>query len=304
MNIIYRINNTCRFPGAMPVICALLLTIISCATAPSATAIPPFRQGVLTANQQTAAAFADINSFLRRQQIEHAMKQTALTEDLFFEALGSEDLVKWDHAFGFIDSYAAKLERLLDPNQRAGVEEEISALGQKIEAVNKDQLPTGFSAAFTKLGGFLVQMKAEHNAFAAIRKADPAIQNVFNAMMEAIGVDPGSGIRGTVNASWRQILAHIDVTEFRRAGSEGAKRAAVTHYVETLDQRDAQDRLLNSLRLSLATLAKAHQELAQGREVSAAALIAIIQDEYKAFLDELDAIRRHNEAISTSGGTT
>ena len=120
---------------------ALVLSIVGCTTAPSRDAIPPFRQGVATAEEQTSSAFADINSFLRQRQIERALRQNALTEELFFEALASEDTAKWHRAFALIDSYAEKLERLLDPNQRTGVETELSALGEKIGALRENLLP-------------------------------------------------------------------------------------------------------------------------------------------------------------------
>jgi hypothetical protein len=279
---------------------AVLLALAACTTAPSRDAIPPFRQGVVTADQQTSSAFADVNGFLRRQQIERALMQDALTEDLFFEALASSDIAKWHRAFALIDSYAEKLERLLDPDQRAGVQDELSALGEKIEAIRAEQLPAGISAAFTRFGGLLVQLKAERDALEAIHKADPAIQQIFGAMMDAIGADPESGVRGTVRTSWETILARIDVREFRRASGDAVKRAAVLRYVEALDERDAQDGLLNSIRLSLATLAKAHQELAAGRRVSTGALIRLVQDEYQAYREQLKALRERREASKTN----
>jgi hypothetical protein len=304
MTTSHRLGRTHKGVVLLLSLAALLLAVAGCATAPSRDTIPPFRQGVVAADQQTSAAFADVNSFLRRQQIERAVKQDALTEELFFEALASADLAQWNRAFALINSYAEKLERLLAPDQRAGVEGELSALGEKIEALREDQLPAGISAAFTRFGGLLVQLKAERDAFEAIRKADPAIQEVFSAMMEAIGADPQSGVRGTVRASWTQILARIDLRDFRRASSDDAKRAAVLRYVGALDERDAQDRLLGSLRLSLAMLAKAHQEIAHGRQVSAGTLIQLIQDEYKAYQEQLKVLRERREGGSTSGGTT
>ncbi len=280
----------------------LAIAVTACATAPSIESIAPFRQGVATASQQTSSAFNEVNDFLRRQQIERAVRQEALTEDMFFEALASEDLVKWSRAFAQIDAYAEKLERLLQPDQRSGVEEEIAALGQKIEVLREDQLPVGVATAFTRFGGFLVKMKSERDALAAIRKADPAVQDVFSAMIEAIGTDPDSGVRGTVRSSWRQILARIDVREFRRASGENAKRAAVLNYLKALDERDAQDRMLSSILLSLTTLAKSHQEIARGRQVSAGALIKIVQDEYKAYREQVEAARARRSGGSADGG--
>lgn len=281
---------------------ALLLAMASCATAPSRDAVPPFRQGVAAADQQTSSAFADVNSFLRRQQVERALHQQALTEDLFVEALASEDLARWRRAFALIDSYAEKLERLLDPDLRSGVEGELSALGEKIGSMRGDQLPAGISAAFTRFGGLLVQLKGERDALEAVRKADPSVQGIFSAMLEAIGPDSDSGVRGTVWTSYRQVLSRIDVREFRPASTDDARRAAVLHYVQVLDERDAQDHLLGSLRVSLATLAKAHQELALGRQVTAWALLGIVQDEYRAYRERVEALREGGQGAAGKGG--
>jgi hypothetical protein len=287
-----------RFAGALLLLAALVLA--ACTSAPAPEAIPPFRQGVVTADQQTSSALGEVNRFLRRQQIERAVTQNALTEDLFVEALDRTDIAKWHRAFSLIDSYAEKLERLLAPGQRAGVQDELSALGGTIEAVSEIQLPTEISAAFVTFGGLLVQLKTERDALAAIRKADPAVQNIFSAMMQAIGDSPESGVRGTVTSSWRQILARMDVREFRPASGDAARRAVVNRYVAALDERDAQDALLSSLRLSLATLAKSHQELAQGRRASATGLIKLVQDEYKEYREQLDALRARREAAVTN----
>jgi len=280
-----------------------LLSLVGCATAPAKDAIPPFRQGLLTAEQQTNATFADVNKFLRQQQVERAIKQDALTEDLFFQAIESGDIAKWNRAFALIDSYAEKLERLLNEEQRAGVEAELSDLGKEIESMRGEQLPEGVSAAFTKFGGLLVQLKAERDALKAIRQADPGIQQVFNSMMEAIGSDNESGVRGTVWTSWAQVLASIDVKEFRQARSPDAKRPIVLKYIQSMEERDAQDQLLNSLRLSIATLAKTHQEMAKDRPASASALIKIVQDEYKDFRQQLKEIRKLRENATNNGGT-
>ena len=279
-----------------------LLIAAGCATAPPRDAVPSFRQGVITADQQTSSAFTDINSFLRRQQIDRAMRQPALSETMFLEALAAEDIAKWDRAFGLIDSYAEKLEQLLNPGVRSGVEDELSTLGAKIESLRQDQLPSGLSAGFTKLGGLLVKLKTDRDALDAIRTADPAIQDIFRSMMEAIGENAASGVRGTVRTAWSQVLAEINVREFMPARSEAAKREAVLHYIKVLEERDAQDRLLDSLRLSLSALAKAHQEIAQGRNRSAAALLQLVQDEYKGYKEQLKLLRERREEASTVGG--
>jgi hypothetical protein len=281
---------------------AIACALSGCATAPAKDAIPPFRQGVMIAGVQTADAFTDVNTFLRQQQIERAIKQSTLTEKLFVVVIDASDMAKWSRAFALIDAYAEKLERLLSPDQRSGVEGELSELGAKIEGLHDGQIPAGVSAAFIKFGGLLVKMKTERDALGVIRKADPAIQDIFNAMMEAIGEDSGSGVRGTVSASWTQVLARIDVEQFRRAQSPGAKREAVKKYLKALEARDLQDQLLGSLNLSLATLAKAHQEIANGQPLSATAMIQFVQDEYNAYRKQIEIIQARREEETNGGG--
>jgi hypothetical protein len=101
---------------------------------------------------------------------------------------------------------------LLAPEQRSGVEEKLAQLGVEIAVLQESQLSAGIGAAFIKIGGLLVQLKAEQEALKAIRKAGPAIQEVFGSKLEAIaiGSSPNSGVRGTVRASWTQILARIE----------------------------------------------------------------------------------------------
>jgi hypothetical protein len=169
--------------------------------------------------------------------------------------------------------------------------------------VSGEQLPKGLEAGFIKLGGFLVQLKANQDALAQIRTADPAIQSIFSAMMEAIGADAGSGVRGTVASTWEIVMGRIAVKDFLPATTVDGKRAAVLSFVAAMDQRDAQDQMLGALRLSLASLAKAHQELAAGRSASAAALIRIVQNEYLAYGEQVKALREAAATAATDGGT-
>jgi len=280
---------------------AVVVLSTACTSAPTRDAIPPFRQGVITADQQTSKTFVDVNSFLRARQIDRAAKQPTLKEDLFVQAIESSDISKWHRAFSIIDGYAEMIERLLDPDQRSGVESELSALGEKINSLNKTQIPATLSAGFNKLGGLLIQLKSERDALNAIRKSDPAIQDIFNSMAEAIGSDPDSGVRGTVRTSWGQMMATISANDFLKSANSTAKHAAVVRYVDIMDQRDAEDGLLSALRLSIVTLAKSHHELSQGRQVSSAALIKLVQEEYKAYRDQVKLIQDRRDAAAKKG---
>lgn len=279
------------------------LAIVSgCASTVSSEGIPAFRHGVATTSIQAGKTFNETNAFLRRQQIERAVTHNALSEEMFVDGLGADDISKWSRAFALMESYAGKLERLLSDDQRAGVQEELAQLGYTIDVNRKAGLPAETSAAFTSLGGLLISLQSEQDALAAIRKADPAIQAAFAAMMEAIGEHSDAGVRGTVRTSWNTILARIDVREFRQGKDMNARRQAVLNYVGAMDERDAQDQLLQSLRTSLGALAKSHHELAAGRNRSAQAMLQFVQDEYKEYQEQLKVVKESRLAKDAKEG--
>lgn len=275
-----------------------------CASTPDRAQIPQFRQGAATANQQTAQAFSDINTFLRQQQIERAVGQPTLNEGEFLTVLGDEDTAKWSRAFAVIDAYAASLEKLLDPQRRDDAQQELVKLGETIGALDDRQLPAGVAGGFATLGGLLLQIKVEKDAMQAIRTADPGIQATFSTMMTAIGADPNSGVRSVVRNTWQTMLGRISV-DFLRATGKDAKRTVVQQYVATMDQRDAQDASLAALRRSLGLLAAAHAELAAGRNDGAQGLIDLVQREYVAYRAQVEAIRKQRASTQNGqqGGT-
>lgn len=265
--------------------------LAGCASTPDRAQIPQFRQGAATANQQTAQAFSDINAFLRTQQIERAIGQPTLSEGQFLTVLADEDVAKWNRAFAVIDAYAASLEKLLDPQRRDDVQQELVKLGETIGALDDRQLPAGVAGGFATLGGLLLQVKVEKDSMQAIRTANPGIQATFSTMMEAIGAGANDGVRSVVRNTWQTMLGQISV-DFLRASGKDAKREVVQRYVATLDQRDAQDASLAALRRSLGLLAAAHAELAAGRNDGAQGLIDLLQHEYVAYRAQVDAIRQ------------
>lgn len=285
-----------RFPRrrTWPLAFALVL-LAACASTPDREQIPQFRQGAATANQQTAQAFSDINAFLRQQQIERAIGQPTLNEGEFLTVLGDEDVAKWSRAFAVIDGYAASLEKLLDPQRRDDVQQELVKLGETIGALDDRQLPAGVAGGFATLGGLLLQIKVEKDAMEAIRTANPGIQATFSTMMDAIGADANSGVRSVVRNTWQTMLAKISV-DFLRATDKDSKRTVVQQYVTTMDQRDAQDASLAALRRSLGLLASAHAELAAGRNDGAQGLIDLLQREYTTYRAQVDAIRKQRDA--------
>jgi hypothetical protein len=279
-----------------------VVSLVGCTAGPSAEAIPPFRQGVVTADQQSQAAFADVNTMMREQQLDRVVTQPTLSEDAFFSALAAEDLAVWHRAFASIEAYAGKLEALLSPDRRTEVEGELRKLGADLEqryaSARGEELPPGIAAGFVKLGGLLVQLKAGQDAMVIIREVNPAVQDIFSSMAEAIGTRDSEGdlegVRGTVWTAWSQELGKLQVA-FLNAESV-QKRQIAEKYLGMLGEREAHDRALASIRASIMALSAAHGQLAQGDRVSAAGLIRIVQEEYKALRDEIAAMKAAREA--------
>lgn len=278
---------------------AALTLPAACGTLPVAEEVPEFRAGAGNANQQLNSAFADINTFLRERQIDRAIRQPSLNEQLFVQGLADSDIARWNRAFASIDAYAAGLEKLLDPAQRSDAQTELAGLGDAISALRGKELPDGLAAGFVQLGGLLLQIKNEKDAMAAIRTADPGIQAVLSQMADAIGSNTNQGIRATVHSNWGDVLGQIQV-DFLAAKPQGddALRAVVQRYLDTLAQRDAQDALLSSLRHSLILLAAAHSELAAGRRAGSREVLTLALSEYKSYRAQLDALRQKRAAVA------
>jgi hypothetical protein len=271
-----------------------ILALIGCAT-PKPKAIPEFRQGVVTANQQTLAAFSDINDMLREQQLDRAVNQLTLNEEMFGEGIPAESRATWMRAFSLMDEYAQKLEILLSAEQRVGIEEELRGFGEKLSATQEEPLPDGVAAGFVKLGGLLAQIKIGQDAVEIMREADPAIQDIFSTMSFAVGSNHEEGIRNTVWSAWTTELAKPQV-EFLRAGNNlQMKRQIAEKYLNILNERNAHDQLLSSLRLSFLSLGGAHAAMARGDRLNASGYIQIVQDEYKGFRKEIDRLREARE---------
>jgi hypothetical protein len=272
------------------IVCVLVMTAISGCVTPQPDTIPAFRQGVVMASQQTGAAFADINEMLRTQQLDRAVQQPAINEDLFAEGIPADARATWMRAFRLMDEYAAALERLLAPEQREEVEAQLRLFGEKISTVSEAPLPEGVSGGFVKLGGVLLQIKSGQDALKSMREVDPAIQDIFAAMADAVGSSNAEGLRLTVRSSWTTELARIQVA-FARAADSAAKRRAAEAYLKMLGDRDAHDQLLNALRISFLSLGSAHAAMARGDRLNASGFIAIVRDEYNGLKEEIDRLR-------------
>jgi hypothetical protein len=280
------------FSGRQVVLSLLVLVVLGampgCVTRVQTGQIAPFRTGVATVSQQTQQSFTEVNSAVRATQVEVAGNADALREINFAGPLSAEDTAKWARAFSDIQAYADALQELLSDEQRKSVEEQLQKLGLQFQQRVDPELPPGLAAAFQKLGGLLVQQYAQYRAIEVVRNVDPAVQDIFRGLADALGATPDAGVRGTVRASWNTRLAEIEAN-FRKIALEKPrtsvtdKRALAEQYVAMLDLRSQQDLALMSVRTSTLALADAHAALAKGDEPSAASLIQIVRDEYEGY---------------------
>ncbi|MDR3436702.1 hypothetical protein [Telmatospirillum sp.] len=254
-----------------------VLCQVGCTTLPAAS-VTTFGQGVDKVRLQFDTTFASINQMATEDEIDQAVLLPTLTEASVAVVVPQADIDKWDKAITVIDGYVAKLVLLLSPDQANTFETAADALGTSLAKLDPDSLPSaGVAAGFLEAGRLLIEAKAETDAIAVAKKADPAMRMIFSAMAAAVGSDHHEGLRGTVWAHWQERMG-VQQVAFLTAKAAG-KRDAVVAYIDSRDKRDTQDLQLGSLRQSLLDLAGAHAALARGSAVELGAAIAMIQQE-------------------------
>lgn len=274
---------------------ASLLTA-GCATAPDTSGIAEFRHAVANADLQTTKTFTDVNAFLRERQLDGVVAKGELDEASFPVVLATEDIAKWHQAFQVLDRYGQALQTLLDPKRRTAVEDSLAGLGTAIQQqAGGGELPSGMAAAFSTLGGLLLQIKTQEDAKVAMQTAAPGIKDVVATMRDAIGERQDEGIRATVLGSWKTVLGG-KATQFKHATGPAERRTAAAGFAAALDQRDAQDQALVALRRSLELLEATHSELAAGRPDSAREFLKLLQAERARWEARQDAIERARAA--------
>lgn len=256
-----------------------LLLVAACASVPPADVLE-FRNGAHAVNVQLDTTFASVNELASADAIDRAATLPSLTEDEVAPVLKREDIAKWDTAFAAIDRYAANLNLLLSPDHADEFGEAAEGLGSALDGLNLNVSP-GVATGFAELGRLLIIAKAESDAISAARIADPAMQQIFSAMAEAVGETNQDGIRLTVWSHWTDTRMASQKLAFKET-NPSARRAIVAAFVDLRDKRDAQDLQLSSLRQSLLNLAVAHHALAEGSNVDLSTAISRIQEELAA----------------------
>lgn len=275
---------------------ASLLTVIGCGSAVRTDSVTKFREGVAQTQKEAQVAFHDANALAREESIQYVLASTrpGITEKDFTPALSPDATAAWDSAFAALQSYASSLERLLSPDQANQFGNAAVSLGSELKTGSVGaQINPGVATAFTEFGQILITLKAETDAQAAMRKANPGVQSVLNSMADALGGNDRTGVRGTVWANWEAKLAEQPIRAYADAVKNGnnmqQKRAAVDSFLAMLDERDAQLASLASLRQSILLLGAAHASAATGSTADVAEIIATISqqlDETKSLVQQ------------------
>ena len=258
------------------------------------------RHGVGAAREHAGVVFGGANDLARERSLRRILASTrpVLREEDFAVVVEPAAIAQWDAAFGVLDDYVSALQRLASPERGEAFGNAAVEFGEQLATGRTDAaLPAGVAAAFTQLGRVFIEAKAERDALAIMREADPAVREALTLMADAVR-DP---VRVAVNANWRTALAQAGVEDWSpavAANDPRAKLAAAERFLELIEKRDAQLAAVDGLRQSLLLLADAHSEAAKGAPADAAALIARADrhvSEAKALRERFAEIERKHE---------
>ena len=268
----------------------LLLAAAGCTTV-NPTSVTAFSTGVTAARAETSTAFETVVKQTRESAVDYAAAQPSLNEGLLVATPSPEAIAAWNRILDPLEHYAQHMSSLGTGGSSGDAQTAIGGLAKEFNATSADlkakagigqapQITAGPAAALATVAGALLDAHAEKEAAGIAKATDPAIRTMLTALADAIGPDAGSGLRGTVRGHWNQQL--IDVTQdFLAAGTPASRRPVVLRYIDLLNQRDASDDMLASLRSTYLALADAHTAIAKGSDADLRGAIDLISTELK-----------------------
>jgi hypothetical protein len=269
----------------------LVLAAAGCATpGPVVTEdVGAIRSAIAAVRQQSQASFTAANGLVREQAVDRKVRspELILRQSDFPTPVTAEAAQQWSDAFDLLDSYAAALQSLVDP-QRA--QDAGAAIGQLGESLNgptvRAAIPASVSGVFQAFGSALVQARAERSATAIMRRTDPAFAELIGRMAGAIGRahEPGS-LYDVVESAWNDSVLPGLENRYKALSpsDEAGRRQAIQAYLDAIAARDAQLTQLGEVSQSLLALGEAHAAAARGRPGDALFWIKRIE----AQLDEI-----------------
>ena len=272
------------------VLLALAAGLYGCA-GPTQKSVADWHDAVVAVREQSATAFRGVNNLVREAQLKRAATLPNLKESDFHAGLDAESVAAWNRALDSLAAYSAALSTLLSPELAAGIGDSTKRLGESIATSSKSELfqkQPGLASALGKLGAKLASLAAGQGAKSIMAQTDEAVSQVLDQMARMINDDSKgkeTGVYQTVHANWT-LQADEVRSEFLSAQTPADKRNAAARYAAVLEQRDAADAALLTLRRSILELATAHSRAAAGGSMDTSALIASIREQ-TAFLKGL-----------------
>jgi hypothetical protein len=258
------------------------------------------RSGIAAVRQQSQTSFTAANSLVREQAIDRKVRSPdlILRQSDFPTPVTAEAAQQWSDAFDLLDSYAAALQSLVDPQHAQDASAAIGQLGESLNGPTvRAGIPASVSGVFQAFGAALVQARAEKSATAIMRRTDPAFALVIGQMANAIGRGhaPGS-LYDTVESAWNDSVLPGLENRYRALSptDEAGRRQAIQAYLDAIAARDAQLTQLGQVSQSLLALSEAHGAAARGRPGDALFWIKRIEA-------QLDAIRHPASDAAKTG---
>jgi len=239
--------------------CGFALAFLTGCSTVDSTSAASFGSAATATGQQADTTFAAINTLTSPNIIEHASEQAYLSPSNFYQVVPTDTISGWDNAFSAMSSYAQALSTLSSSGTQETAPAAISNLASNIEAQTKLQMPAGLSTMFVDVATALEKAKNGHDAYEVAVTADPSIQKIVSIMADNIGATNKDGLRATVALNYRLgVMAPLE-TSFSASKD---KLSVAKQYATILDQRNAADLQLSSLRSSILALGTAHHAIA------------------------------------------
>lgn len=263
-------RGTAGFGGVTAGSVAALLALVTagCATAPHDD-LTGFATTTSAIRSSVDQSFADANRLSRSVAIEDFVRSGAigLTERRFPAAVPSEVASAWRGSLADLQRYASSLATLSSGSRGGDAAAAMRSVGIGIrDGRSGVGLDPGVATAFSSLAGTLVDVKANSDALAIMRRTNPAVQRLLVAMADAVGRNDGEGLRGTVASNWTAAMSDTQKSYAAAASdkAEGRQRALIAEFLAGTEKRDAQLRSLAELRFSLLRLGDAHAAASAG----------------------------------------
>ena len=215
--------------------------------------------------------------------------------------LAPSDVAAWDKVLCGLDTYCAALAELTSGKSAAEFTSASESFGLKVQSLVKTvKGSTGAGivdagTAVTALGSILVRYKADHDAQAIAKAADPSFQAVVGGLLGALGFSGNPpqpmthGLLATYETGYQTSNAEKSLRRFKGdaiagfdAMSPAERKAAIKDFIAWLGaEQDHEDFVESATALAgaLDKAAAAHAALARGDAATIAAAFAELRAE-------------------------